>query len=203
MCMQLFKWYAKFSPATKKTWQFRVYDFLTAILPLVGMVVAGNVAYNIKKDDHFNDPSKSIIHSYYAKGLKIVGEVPEGINILRTPTFHHPMGEFFADMLPLTLIAFMESYSIARRIAAQNGELNILNASQEMVANGAANLLGCVSSSFPVSGSFSRSALVGVFCVVCVPSIDSLSCVHYVHCSHVHVNLCRIKLAAPRLHLPH
>ena len=53
----------------------------------------------------------------------------------------------------------MESYSVARRIASTNNELHILNASQELFANGVANLLGSVSSAYPVSGSFSRSSL--------------------------------------------
>ena len=56
-------------------------------------------------------------------------------------------------------VLFMESYSVARRIASTNNELHILNASQELVANGIANLLGSVSSAYPVSGSFSRSSL--------------------------------------------
>lgn len=38
-------------------------------------------------------------------------------------------------------------------------ELHILNASQEMWANGVANLVGSVGSAYPVSGSFSRSSL--------------------------------------------
>ena len=48
---------------------------------------------------------------------------------------------------------------MARRIASTNNELHILNASQELFANGVANLLGSVSSAYPVSGSFSRSSL--------------------------------------------
>ena len=61
----------------------------------------------------------------------------------------------------------MESYSVARRIASTNNELHILNASQELFANGVANLLGSVSSAYPVSGSFSRSSLnQGMCCLV-------------------------------------
>jgi SulP family sulfate permease len=53
----------------------------------------------------------------------------------------------------------MESYAVARRIASANNELHILNASQELFANGVACLLGSISSAYPVAGSFSRSAL--------------------------------------------
>jgi MFS superfamily sulfate permease-like transporter len=100
-----------------------------------------------------------LVHEFYKKKLDIVGEVAAGIDILRTPKMRHPFGSFFADVIPLTLIAFMESYSVARRLAVLRNELHILNASQEMIANGLANLLGCVSSAYPVSGSFSRSSL--------------------------------------------
>jgi MFS superfamily sulfate permease-like transporter len=162
---QLLRWYYKPSAETKKTWQYRVFNFISSTLPLLGIVVAAHVAYKIKEKDHFN--STSFVHDYYAKGLKTVGEVPAGISILRTPHFRHPMGQFFIDTIPITLICFMESYSIARRIAAANGQSNLLSASQEMIANGAANLMGCISSSFPVSGSFSRSALVST-ALVCM-----------------------------------
>ena len=82
-----------------------------------------------------------------------------GLDIIRAPTMLHPFGAFFGDCIPIALVLFMESYSVARRIASTNNELHILNASQELVANGIANLLGSISSSYPVSGSFSRSSL--------------------------------------------
>jgi MFS superfamily sulfate permease-like transporter len=149
----------KATPERKKTWWFRIWNMLTPLIPFAAIIIGANLAYRIKKNDHFNDPNHD--HAIYAKELKIVGLIKPGVDILRTPNFRHPWGQFFADVIPLTLISFMESYSVARRIAAQRNELHILNASQEMWANGAANLLGAVSSAYPVSGSFSRSSLVG------------------------------------------
>jgi len=110
-------------------------------------------------DAHKVHTGVKVVHDFYSKKLDIVGEVASGLDILRTPKMRHPFGPFFADVIPLTLIAFMESYSVARRLAVLRNELHILNASQEMIANGMANLLGCVSSAYPVSGSFSRSSL--------------------------------------------
>jgi MFS superfamily sulfate permease-like transporter len=69
------------------------------------------------------------------------------------------MSTFFANILPLTLISFMETWSIARTIASQKNQLHFLSASQEMWAVGLANLCGCVTSSYPATASFSRSAL--------------------------------------------
>jgi MFS superfamily sulfate permease-like transporter len=160
MVVQLIKWHFKPTAAQKKTTWFRIWNLFSSILPLLCIIFAAIVAYNIKKDDNFNDPDKT--HSFYAQTLKIVGVVPHGLDILRTPRFRHPMGQFFQDTIPITLIAFMESYSIARSVGAQMNSLHILSASQEMVANGLANLVGVVSSAYPVSGSFSRSALVSI-----------------------------------------
>jgi MFS superfamily sulfate permease-like transporter len=157
MLVQLFKWYYKPSATTKKSWQYRVYNLVTLLLPLVAIIVGARVAYEIKKEDHFNSSEHD--HSYYAKSLKILGEVPSGVHVGRIPRFRWPMSEFFADILPLTLISFMETWSIARAIASQKNQLHFLSASQEMWAVGLANLCGCVTSSYPATASFSRSAL--------------------------------------------
>lgn len=150
--IQIIKWNYKPSTAEKKTWFYRIWNIVTATIPLVAIIVAAHIAWQIKTGPHAKD--------FYNSKLRIVGAVPSGLSILRVPRFRWPMGQFFADVLPLTLIAFMESYSIARKIGVATNTLNTLSASQEMFANGAANLLGCVSSSYPISGSFSRSALV-------------------------------------------
>lgn len=98
------------------------------MLPLAAIIIGGHVAYTIKAEDNFLDPDAS--HNWYAKSLKIVGEIPEGLDIMRIPTFHHPFGPFIQEIAPLVVIAFMESYSIARNIAAQKNQLHLLHASQ-------------------------------------------------------------------------
>jgi MFS superfamily sulfate permease-like transporter len=126
-------------------------------MPFIAIIIGAHVAWTIKHRDHYNSPNYT--HAYYAKSLSIVGIVKPGLDILRSPNLRHPWGQFFVDVIPLTLIAFMESYSVSRRIATQNNQLHILNASQELWANGVANLMGSISSAYPVSGSFSRSSL--------------------------------------------
>lgn len=53
------------------------------------------------------------------------------------------------------LVAVLESVAIARSVA--KGQR--VDASQEMIAIGASNLIGSFVSSFPVTGSFSRTAV--------------------------------------------
>jgi MFS superfamily sulfate permease-like transporter len=147
----------KSTPARKKLWWFHLWTVFANLMPFICLIIGAHVAWSIKSKDHYNNPR--VKHEYYAKDLKIVGIVKPGLDIIRIPHFSHPWGQFFVDVIPLTLISFMESYSVARRIAVQNNQLNLLSASQELWANGVANLLGSVGSAYPVSGSFSRSSL--------------------------------------------
>lgn len=132
---------------------------MSSLGPFLAIIICARMAYLIKKNDHFTDASFHYSHDYDAYTLKVVGNISPGLNFLRIPTFNHPMGKMLLDTIPLTLVAFMESYSVARKIASQRDELHILNASQEMFANGASNLLASICSAYPVSGSFSRSSL--------------------------------------------
>ena len=47
------------------------------------------------------------------------------------------MVDIYLSVIPLALVSFMESYSVAHRISTQRNELHILNASQELFGNGA------------------------------------------------------------------
>jgi SulP family sulfate permease len=57
----------------------------------------------------------------------------------------------------ISLVGFMEAISIAKAIAAKTKER--LDPNQELVGQGLANIVGSFSQSYPVSGSFSRSAV--------------------------------------------
>jgi len=105
------------------------------------------------------DPDSTDSDDVYASKLDVLKEVPSGLDILHSPPLSFSMGTIFQKSIAITLIAYMESWSVARKLAELRGELPFLNASQDMWANGVANLLGSVSSAYPVSGSFSRSSL--------------------------------------------
>jgi MFS superfamily sulfate permease-like transporter len=117
------------------------------------------MAWRIKSGDNYSDPNFESDHEYNAYYLKIVGQVPSGLNLIRIPKIRIPISELIGEAIPIAVVAYMESYSVAKTIASSNGQLHILNASQELWANGFANILGSICSGYPVSGSFSRSAL--------------------------------------------
>ncbi len=62
-----------------------------------------------------------------------------------------------AVALAISLIGFMESISVAKSLASKRREK--IDANQELVALGIANLEASFSSGYPVTGSFSRSAV--------------------------------------------
>ena len=97
--------------------------------------------------------------NYYTDNFAIVGYVTPGLGFIAYPALPYDFWPFLASCIPLTFVAYMEGYGVANRIATLRNELHILNASQEMWAIGVANLLGSISSAFPVAGSFSRSSL--------------------------------------------
>jgi SulP family sulfate permease len=57
----------------------------------------------------------------------------------------------------ISLLGFMEAISIAKAMAARTHQR--LDPNQELIGQGLANIVGCVSQSYAVSGSFSRSAV--------------------------------------------
>lgn len=102
--------------------------------------------------------SESPLFPYHAASLQIVGTVPSGLNILRMPTFQHNWLSLMVDVIPLTIVSFMESITIATKVASQKGQLDMLNHSQELIALGIGNMCNAFASGFPVAGSFSRYA---------------------------------------------
>ncbi len=91
-------------------------------------------------------------------GGAVVGTIPSGV-----PKFALPMLNFtvMLDLLTMaiiiSLLGFMEAISIAKAMAAKTGQR--LDPNQELIGQGLANILGAFNSSYPVSGSFSRSAV--------------------------------------------
>ncbi len=93
------------------------------------------------------------------RGIRIIGEVPSGL-----PSFALPMFgmEAVYQLLPMafaiSLVGFMESIAVAKSIHARHRDYR-LDANQELVALGSANLGGSLFQAFPVTGGFSRSAV--------------------------------------------
>jgi SulP family sulfate permease len=91
-------------------------------------------------------------------GGQVVGFIPSGL-----PRFELPRlgGELVLTLMGpafiIALVGFTEAISSAKAIAARTKQR--LDPNQELIGQGLANIAGSLFQSFPVSGSFSRTAL--------------------------------------------
>jgi sulfate permease, SulP family len=100
----------------------------------------------------------SSLFNLEALGVHVVGYIPAGL-----PSFGLPTGFSFSELIMLmpgaagiVLVAFSESVAIARSYATSHGYE--VDANQEMIGLGFANLGAGISQGFVVDGSMSRSS---------------------------------------------
>ena len=91
-------------------------------------------------------------------GGEVVGSIPRGFPALRAPAVSWDLLlTLWSTALVITLVGFMEAISIAKSMATRTRQK--IDANQELIGQGLANLASSASGAFPVSGSFSRSAV--------------------------------------------
>jgi sulfate permease, SulP family len=91
-------------------------------------------------------------------GGEVVGNIPSGLPELALPSMRwSDLGMLFSSALVISLVGFMEAISIAKAMAAKTKQR--IDPNQELLGQGLANVVGSFSHAFPVSGSFSRSAV--------------------------------------------
>jgi len=96
-------------------------------------------------------------------GIDVVGNIPSGLPKLSIDKWN-PVGASMVNasnllppVLSISIIGFMESIAIAKQLAVKHQYE--LDASQELLGLGMANLVGAMFGSYPVTGSFSRTAV--------------------------------------------
>ena len=93
------------------------------------------------------------------RGVSVVGAIPRDL-----PPFHLPawaaadhFGQLASGALAIALLGLVEAVSIAKSISDQSRQR--LNLNREFIGQGLANLGAAFFSGYPVSGSFTRSAV--------------------------------------------
>ncbi|MCH8488020.1 MAG: sulfate permease [Candidatus Cyclonatronum sp.] len=95
----------------------------------------------------------------HTTGLSVVGVIPAGL-----PPFMMPeittgaLTALFPMALAIALVAYMEAIAVAKAIQ-QRAKTYKVDPDQELIAIGASNIAGSFFLSFPVTGSFSRTAV--------------------------------------------
>ncbi|XP_021308783.1 probable sulfate transporter 4.2 isoform X7 [Sorghum bicolor] len=127
--------------------------FTTASAIVIGLSqIKYFLGYNVTRSSKIIPLIESII-----AGADEVGEIPQGL-----PKFSIPQGfEHLMSLVPtaalITGVAILESVGIAKALAAKNGYE--LDSNKELFGLGIANICGSFFSSYPATGSFSRSAV--------------------------------------------
>ncbi|MCD4686848.1 MAG: sulfate permease [Anaerolineae bacterium] len=112
--------------------------------PLVVVVAGTLVVWSFRWDTH--------------AGVTIVGDVPNGLPPLTRPTFDWDVWRaLLLSALTIAFVGYMESISIAKALAHKCRQT--VNANQELLALGVANLGAAFTGAYPVAGSFSRSSV--------------------------------------------
>ncbi len=115
---------------------------------------AGDTIWRIHLGTGRLDPK----HLLLVGGGEVIGFVPQGLPSLGMPSFSlEIIPKLLLPAIIISILGFMEAISVAKAIAAQTGCR--LDPNQELMGQGLANIAGSIGSSYPVSGSFSRSAI--------------------------------------------
>jgi SulP family sulfate permease len=99
-----------------------------------------------------------VLFQLHEGGVQVVGEIPEGFPAFTLPSLSPAtMQMLFPMALTIALLGFMESLAIGKAVASK--EHYKIKPDQELRALGIANMMGACFHSFPVNGSFSRTAV--------------------------------------------
>ncbi|NWX28625.1 S2611 protein, partial [Notiomystis cincta] len=121
-----------------------------------------------------------VAYSFQVMGsqpFRLTGSIPQGLPPIRLPRFSLaapngtvPFQSMVEDMgvglAVVPLMGLLETVAIAKAFASQNGYR--IDPNQELLALGVANILGSFVSSYPITGSFGRTA-VNAQSGVCTP----------------------------------
>jgi len=94
-----------------------------------------------------------------AKGVSIIGNIPEGLPKFRLPSFDlQTIKDLFPIALTLSFIAFLEAITVAKTIETKRGTYKVIP-NQELFALGMGNIIGSFFQTYPATGGFSRTAV--------------------------------------------
>ena len=101
----------------------------------------------------------SFLIDYQGMGGTIVNSINiNGLFSFKIPRFDfNVMGTLFVYAITISLIGFMEAISVAKSMAASTKQR--LDVNQELIGQGLSNVTASFFQGYPVSGSFSRSAV--------------------------------------------
>jgi SulP family sulfate permease len=139
--------------------QLRVVRSVDADGATLAIYAAGNAPQGVTLDDARYRLTKLRADGFkLVGGGEVVGAIPEGLPSIQMPSFNlDALGSLLSAALVISLVGFMEAISIAKAVAARTKQR--IDPNQELIGQGLSNVVGSFSQAFPVSGSFSRTAV--------------------------------------------
>ncbi len=123
------------------------------------LYVAGHVPDGIETDGrqwHISKIEKESLR--LMGGGEVLGNIPAGLPSFSVPKLSWSMiSSLLGAAVIISLVGFMEAISVAKAIGAKTKQK--IDPNQELIGQGLANIVGSFTQAFPVSGSFSRSAV--------------------------------------------
>lgn len=101
----------------------------------------------------------NVIFDLESKGIPAVGTIPKGLPSV-TADVWFPLdkaGNLMLVVFSITIVGFMESIAIGKQLASKHKYE--IDSSTELIGLGMSNFCGAIFNAFPVTGSFSRSAV--------------------------------------------
>ncbi|MEW6670355.1 MAG: SulP family inorganic anion transporter [Thermodesulfobacteriota bacterium] len=99
-----------------------------------------------------------VLFELHDNGIAIVGKSPSGLPGLNIPALDFEViSSLLGPAVVIALVSFAETYSVGKAISAETKQK--VDVDQEFIGQGLANLIGSFFQGYPVSGSFSRTAI--------------------------------------------
>lgn len=99
-----------------------------------------------------------VVFGLDGQGVEVMGQLPSGLPPLRDiPLSGERIASLSTGALAIAAIGLIQTMAVAKTLSAQSGER--LDSNQEFIGQGLANIACGFLSGYPVSGSFSRSAV--------------------------------------------
>jgi SulP family sulfate permease len=118
-------------------------NVVVRIAPVIAVVVTTLLAWWLQLDQ---------------RGVSLMGAIPSGLPQLQLPDADLSVArQLLLPAVMLSIIGYVESVSVGRTLAARRRQK--IDADQELIGLGAANIASGLSGGFPVTGGFSRSVV--------------------------------------------
>eukprot|EP01043_Picozoa_sp_COSAG02_P029016 COSAG02_NODE_1789_length_10924_cov_4.791224_2_plen_610_part_00 len=128
--------------AMKSVGSKRSLPILRALAPLTVVLLGTGLAWPLALDEHH---------------IEVVGDLPQGLPSFQRIGDLTTISKILPTAVSVTFVGILESVAIAKSLASKRKYS--ISTNRELVALGAANVLGSMFQAYPVTGSFSRSAV--------------------------------------------